>query len=447
MPALADAHAPHHRALEPAVVVRVAEVRVVVPRRPGGAEPQVLVEPVRRDHLARVHQVVRVEDRLELPEGPDQVVAEHLGQQLAARLAVAVLAGERAAVGHHQVRGALDEPPERRDALGGDQVERDPGVHAALAEVPVQGRARVAELVVELAQVAQVVTQPLRRHRGVLPALPGVGHVRHPGGSAEGHLADVGQFLLVLRVVVEPDRRLVLGAVQLIDQRPRPGVGLVLGVAGEDDHEPAVALRQQAQRLGVHPPFALERDQPVVEALQLLGLVRGDGRHGVGRAGDVRVPQHDQRLGRRLRHQAQLRVQDRDQRALAADQRPGHVEAVLGQQRVQVVAGHPPRDLRVALPDLAGAGLRQLPQGPVDLRPPAAGGDDRRVLLVAGRPGPEPLAVIGEDLEPERRCRRSCRRPGPSPRTSCSRSCRPACSDRAWPAAGRTSTRAAPVPS
>ncbi len=191
------------------------------------------------------------------------------------------------------------------------------------------------------------------------------------------------------------------GAVQVLGQGTRPGVGFLLGVAGEDDHQPGVAVRQQPQRLGVHPPFALEPDEPVVQALELLRLVRRDARHGVGRAGDVRVSQHDQRLGRRRRHQAQLGVQDRDQGALAADQRPGHVEAVLGQQRVQVVPGHPSRDLRVTLPDLVGVGRRQLPQGPVDLRAPAAGGHDRGVLLVAGRAGPEPLAVIGEDLEPE----------------------------------------------
>ncbi len=74
---------------------------------------------------------------------------------------------------------------------------------------------------------------------------------------------------------------------------------------------------------------------------------------------------------------------------------------MLGQQRVQVVAGHPARDPRVTLPDLVGAGRRQFPQGLVDLRAPAAGGHDRGVLLVAGRASPEPLAVMGEDLEPE----------------------------------------------
>ena len=129
--------------------------------------------------------------------------------------------------------------------------------------------------------------------------------------------------------------------------------------------------------------------------------MRSDARRGVGRAGDVRVAEHDQRLGGGLGDQAQLRVQDRDQGALAAGQRPGDVEALLGQQRVQVVARYPARDLRVALADLIRAGLRQFPQGAVDPGAPAAGRDDGRVLLVAGRPGPEPLPVVGQHLEPD----------------------------------------------
>ncbi len=181
VPALADAHAPHHRALEPAVVVGIAEVAVVVSRSPGGAEPQVLVDPVGRDHLARVHQVVRVEDRLELPEGPHQVIAEHLGQQLAARLAVAVLPGERAAVRHHQVRGTLDEPAELRDAVDRDQVERDPGVHAAVAEMSVKGRARVAELVVELGSDPAGSPPAVRAGPPSLPSLPRCRACQGPG--------------------------------------------------------------------------------------------------------------------------------------------------------------------------------------------------------------------------------------------------------------------------
>ena len=78
------------------------------------------------------------------PNAPTRSLAEHPDQQLTAGLAVAVLAGQRPAIGDHQVGGPLHEPPVRRDALGGVQVERDPGVHAALAEVAVQARHQVA---------------------------------------------------------------------------------------------------------------------------------------------------------------------------------------------------------------------------------------------------------------------------------------------------------------
>ena len=46
---------------------------------------------------------------LNSPKRRHQLRAEHLRQQRAARLAVAVLAGNRAAVAHDEVRGVVDE--------------------------------------------------------------------------------------------------------------------------------------------------------------------------------------------------------------------------------------------------------------------------------------------------------------------------------------------------
>ena len=71
-----------------------------------GAEAQVLVDAVRVDDLARVHLPVRIPDRLELAERLDQLRAEHLRQELASRLAVAVLARERAAVATRRASAA-----------------------------------------------------------------------------------------------------------------------------------------------------------------------------------------------------------------------------------------------------------------------------------------------------------------------------------------------------
>ena len=87
-------------------------------------------------------------------------------------------------------------------------------MHAPLTEVAVQGRpgvAGVSELLVQPAQVAQVVPEPVDGDRGVLPALEGVGPVRHVRGRAEPGLADLPQLLLVLGVVEERDVGVVLG--------------------------------------------------------------------------------------------------------------------------------------------------------------------------------------------------------------------------------------------
>ena len=137
-----------------------------------GAQPEVLVDAVRPHDLARVHAVVGIPDRLELGERPHELVAEHLREQLGARLSVAVLARQRTAVRHDEICGGFDERPVAPDALDVGEVEVDARVHATLAEVAVQ-RAAVPVLVEQLAEVAQVLAQSLGRHGRVLPPLPG----------------------------------------------------------------------------------------------------------------------------------------------------------------------------------------------------------------------------------------------------------------------------------
>ena len=67
-----------------------------------------------------------------------------------------------------------------------------------------------------------------------------------------------------------------------------------------------------------------------------------------------------------------------DAGALGADERAGDVEAVLGQQLVEVVARHAPRDLGEAAADRVGVAVAQVAQARVDLAAAPAGGDDAR---------------------------------------------------------------------
>jgi hypothetical protein len=212
-------------------------------------------------------------------------------------LPVAVLAGERAAIGGDQVSGVLHEPAVGDDAVSGVEVERDAGVHAALAEVPVQARhglVGVAEAFVESLQIPQVVTEPLRRHRGVLPALPRVAFAGHVRGGAQPRFADLPQLVLVRGIVEERDVRVVLGLAERVEQALTGRVDLVAGVGAELHHQVGGSARQFLPGRLVEVLDPLVGQQPVVHALQGDRLVRQHRRSRVGGGHDVLETKHEQ---------------------------------------------------------------------------------------------------------------------------------------------------------
>src|SRR5439155_16939108 len=122
---------------------------------------------------------------------------------------------------------------------------------AALAVVAVQ-RAVVLVLPGELAQPAQVLTEPLRRDGGILPTFVRVGLARDKSGCSEPRLPHLPALLLLLRIVEELDP---LGRVRalllLSDEIVRLALCLLLVGAAELDHEPAASFGHQLDVLWV----------------------------------------------------------------------------------------------------------------------------------------------------------------------------------------------------
>src|SRR5581483_11593986 len=167
-----------------------------------GPEAEVGRDRARGDDLSGVELPVGVPERLELAEALDELVAEHLREELRTRLAVAVLAGERASERQHEVGCVLQEGAPPRDPRRAREVEVPARVHAALPEVAVE-RAPVPVAAGEPLERAQVVAEPLWRHRGVLPALVAVRPARKERRRAETRLAHLPHVALARGVVVE----------------------------------------------------------------------------------------------------------------------------------------------------------------------------------------------------------------------------------------------------
>src|ERR1019366_7072723 len=104
-----------------------------------GHVTDIRVERVRIYDLARVHQAVRVPQGFELAERADQLGTEHDLQQLAAALAVPVLARQGPAHRHDQLSCRRDVTAIISQPVPARQVEVVARVHAALAEMPVPG--------------------------------------------------------------------------------------------------------------------------------------------------------------------------------------------------------------------------------------------------------------------------------------------------------------------
>jgi hypothetical protein len=269
-----------------------------------------------------------------------------------------VLAGQRPAVLEHQVRGLVEERAVLAQAARGQQVEVDAAVDAAVAEVTVD-RGAVPVAVHERTEAPQVRPQQRRRHRRVVPSLPVLTLAGDEGGGPAPALADAPELDHLGRAVEQPHRHGRVAAGQSFHALAGVGVALLDRLSAELGHQPPLALGQKRQRRGVHVQPAHVIDQDLVQPLERQRPAVQDLRHVVGGGEDVGVAAHQHRAGRRAVHEPDRRLHHGHERPLAAHQRPRHVEAVLGQQLVEVVARHATRDVGIRLPDPTGMAVAQ----------------------------------------------------------------------------------------
>src|SRR5207302_9390629 len=134
----ADTDAAQDRVRHLAAIGGKSKMRRLSPRRVIGGEAEVLVDVVGLDDLSRVHLPFGILDRFEFAERLHQLGAEHLRQQVRARLTVAMLARERAAIRENQVGRFIEKRTKLPDPFGALKVEVVSRMNATLSEVAIE---------------------------------------------------------------------------------------------------------------------------------------------------------------------------------------------------------------------------------------------------------------------------------------------------------------------
>ena len=318
-----------HGAVEALLVAEVqhGRERYGVVRRP---EAQVFGHSRRADDVARVEEVVRIEDRLDLFEQAVQLGAEELGVEPAAQAAIAMLARKDAAVLAQQTAGIGDDLRQLGDVRAELGVEQRVDVQTPGAGVREVGDVVAKRFSAVGFELRNVVGQVLRRHRSVVDDRQRLDVAAHAHEDAEAGVAHLPHDIDGIGLVHVRDRLHGHAAFRKVRREPTLlSHDLVRGLAVElgDQDAVGVALDERLGQLRV-----LRR---MFDELEPVSIDQFDGRrvqlehhgHRVERGpqpGEV----HDRKT-RHLRHvhQVERDLGDDAQRAFRAADDLGQVEA------------------------------------------------------------------------------------------------------------------------
>ena len=351
LPADADAVAHLHRRREPPLG-REVEQRGRRRGRIARAVAEVLGEPRAVHDVAGVQEVPRVERALEVPVSLEDPGSVHPLEEGAPGPAVPVLARDRAAVLEHQLGDLARDRADLREAARGLEVDDGTDVQAPDGAVAVVGGGGAvtgqdrAEARHELGEVLGVDGRVLDEGDRLPVPL-------HPEEEPEPGLAELPDRLLLGRV--EDDVRRVAEALPFpaLPERLEPGPhrGLVLARVLDDQDGGGVAL-DEAHAARLLEVAAGEVEDHLVRQLDGVGLRVEDRLRGLERLLQLPVVDHAEPGPPGAEHQAHLRLDDRQQRALGPDGEAGQVERPVGHELGQVVAGDAPPVSGVAGTDL-----------------------------------------------------------------------------------------------
>ncbi len=182
-------------------------------------------------------------------------------------------------------------------------------------------------------------------------------------------------------------------------QRFGLGLGFFGGPGTHFHQQEADAGRKLGEIVEREALAAHEIDQQMVKALEADGAMLEDARDGVGGQEGVGEAQHGEHAEGRAGGEVEGGGDDGGAGALRADQRAGDVEAVFGEQLVEVVAGDAAGNAGEFFADKLGVSVAQAGEAGVDFADTAAGADEGVELGGAGAADGHAGAVVEHEVE------------------------------------------------
>ena len=178
----------------------------------------------------------------------------------------------------------------------------------------------------------------------------------------------------------------------------RFGLRFSNGPGAHFNEQEAVTGRQKGDLIDGEALAAHEVEEQAVKAFEADGAVLEHLRHGVGGEEGVGESERGEDAVRGAVSKVERGGDEGGAGAFAADEGAGHVEVVLGQQLVEVVAGDAARDARKASADEVGVAVADAREAGVDLTDAAALADE--ALKLGGRGGAdgEARAVVEDEI-------------------------------------------------
>src|SRR5581483_10427013 len=189
----------------------------------------------------------------------------------------------------------------------------------------------------QLAQVAQVVPQFLRRNSGILPSRPCQVFTGNDSRCTQCRLSHQPYQMFLFWIIKDPHRR---GTILLFETFHQPvclTICLLLALSAKFYYEPALSFREQCHFVRMQSLFSHVVDQPIIKAFQSYWMVLQKLWDLIASYVDIPITKHNESSYWGTLHQACSSFQSQRAGRFAANKRACDIKSIFWKEFIEVI--------------------------------------------------------------------------------------------------------------